>query len=78
MTKPPKLVVMSYLLETYRSNAAAARLEAESTNLPKVRQRSIEAAVVWERLAERLASAQSRQRERDALIVSRLAGDANT
>lgn len=78
MTKPPKLVVMSYLLETYRSNATAARLEAESTNLPKVRQRSIEAAEVWERLAERLASAQARQRERDAMIVPRITGGATT
>ena len=60
---------MTYLLDSYRTNAKAARAEAERTTLPNVRQRAIDSAEVWERLAERLAAAEIRQRERDAVII---------
>jgi hypothetical protein len=60
---------MSYLLESYRTNALAARAEAEQATLPNVRQRAIESAEVWERLAERLAWVETRQRERDATVL---------
>jgi hypothetical protein len=53
---------MSYLLETYRSNATAARLEARRAELPNVRQRASEAAEVWDRLAERLGSVETHRR----------------
>jgi hypothetical protein len=64
---------MSHLLETYRSNAVAARLEAKHTTLPNVRQRAIEAAEVWERLADRLAKTEFDRQERDQLSDSRIA-----
>ena len=45
---------MSQLLDSYRRNAAAARLEAECATLPNVRTRAVEAAVIWSDLADRL------------------------
>ena len=45
---------MSFLLDSYRKNAAAALLEAERAPLPKVRERAAEAASIWLTLAEKL------------------------
>ena len=68
---------MSQILDSYRSNALAARLEAERTNLPNVRQRALDAAEVWERLFERLQRVEARQRERNALSEHRIPQIAN-
>ena len=72
-----KIRHMSHLLDSYRSNALAARLEAERTNLPNVRQRAVDAAEVWERLFERLEWVEAQQRERYALSGHRIALIAN-
>ncbi len=69
---------MSHLLDSYRTNALAARLEAERTNLPNVRQRAVQAAIVWEGLAQRLVRVETQQRERIALSVPRMPRDANS
>lgn len=45
---------MSILLESYRKNAAASRVEAERSALPNVRQRAALAAERWSEMAERL------------------------
>ena len=45
---------MSILLESYRKNAVATRIEAERSNLPNVRQRATLAAERWSEMAERL------------------------
>ena len=45
---------MSYLLESYRRNAASAHVEAERSILPNVRARAAEAAARWLEMADRL------------------------
>jgi hypothetical protein len=45
---------MSYLLESYRRNAASAHVEAERSILPNVRTRAAEAAARWSEMADRL------------------------
>ena len=45
---------MSYLLESYRRNAASAQVEAERSILPNVRARAAEAAARWSEMADRL------------------------
>ena len=45
---------MSQLLDSYRKNAEAARLEAERSTLPNVRARAIEVAAKWNAMAEEL------------------------
>ena len=53
---------MSFLLETYRRNAAQAQRDAEQTDLPNVRERAIRAAETWTGLAERLAQVETYRR----------------
>lgn len=55
---------MSLLLDTYRRNAEAARVEALRTTLPNVRDRFTGATDVWDALAERLARVESQSRGR--------------
>ena len=55
---------MSHLLESYRRNAEGARLEAERSALPNVRERAIKAAVTWTDLADRLQWVEDQQRAR--------------
>ena len=45
---------MSLLLDSYRRNAQAARIEAERSSLPNVRERATKAAATWTEMAERL------------------------
>ena len=45
---------MSILLESYRKNAAASRIEAKQSTLPNVRQRAALAAERWSEMADRL------------------------
>ncbi len=45
---------MTQLLESYRRNADAARIEAERATLPKVRARAVEVAARWTEMAEEL------------------------
>ncbi len=45
---------MSQLLDSYRKNAEAARLEAERSTLPNVRARAIEVAAKWKAMADEL------------------------
>ena len=45
---------MSILLESYRKNAVASRIEAERSTLPNVRQRAALAAERWSEMADRL------------------------
>ena len=45
---------MSILLDSYRRNAEAARIEAERATLPNVRARAAEAAARWSEMADRL------------------------
>ena len=62
---------MSILLDSYRKNAAAARIEADRSMLPNVRQRAALAAERWSEMAERLewVEAQGRLRAgREATI----------
>lgn len=63
---------MSILLDSYRKNAAAARIEADRSMLPNVRQRAALAAERWSEMAERLewVEAQGRLRAvREATII---------
>jgi len=48
-----RLSIMSYLLESYRRNFEAARLEAERSALPNVRDRAARAAEAWKAMADR-------------------------
>lgn len=45
---------MSYLLESYRRNAASAYVDAGRSDLPNVRARAAEAAARWTEMADRL------------------------
>jgi hypothetical protein len=45
---------MSLLLDSYRRNAEAARIEAELATLPKVRARAAEVAARWTEMADQL------------------------
>ena len=55
---------MSQLLDSYRRNAAAARLDAERATLPNVRARALEAATRWLDLADRLEWVEERTANR--------------
>ncbi len=46
---------MSLLLDSYRKNAEAARLEAERSALPNVRARAVKVAARWTEMADQLA-----------------------
>ena len=45
---------MSHNLDSYRKNAAAARIEATAASLANVRARAAEAAARWEEMADKL------------------------
>ncbi len=53
---------MSQLLDLYRRNAEAARLEAERSMLPNVRERAAKAAETWSAMAERLDHVEAHKR----------------
>jgi hypothetical protein len=53
---------MSQLLDSYRRNFEAARLEAEQSALPKVRERATRAAQTWKAMAERLERTEAQKR----------------
>ena len=55
---------MSYLLESYRRNAASAHAEAERSILPNVRARAAEAAARWSEMADRLEWVEEQGRNR--------------
>ena len=55
---------MSQLLESYRRNAEACRIEAERTTLPNVRARTVEAAARWSEMADRLERVEEQGRIR--------------
>jgi hypothetical protein len=62
---------MSLLLDSYRKNAEAARLEAERSNLPNVRVRAIEVAAKWTEMADQLAWVEREGRLRADATVKR-------
>jgi hypothetical protein len=62
---------MSFLLDTYRKNAEAARAEAERSTLPNLRARAIEVAARWTEMADQLASAERQGRLRADATVKR-------
>lgn len=67
-----KSIPMSYLLESYRRNAASAHAEAERSILPNVRARAVEAAARWTEMAERLEWVEEQGRVRiDATNLAR-------
>lgn len=45
---------MSFLLNSYRRNADAARVQAATASLPNVRARAAQAAIRWHDLADKL------------------------
>ena len=53
---------MSLLLDSYRRNFEAARLEAQQSVLPNVRNRAARAAEAWKDMAERLAWVEAHKR----------------
>ena len=55
---------MSYILDSYRRNAQAARIEAERASLPNVRARAAEAAARWSEMADRLEWVEEQGRHR--------------
>ena len=55
---------MSYLLESYRRNAEAARIEAERATLPNVRARAAQAVELWSDMADKLEWVEEQGRER--------------
>ena len=57
---------MSLLLDSYRKNAEAARVEAEGATLPNVRARAVEVAVRWAEMADRLQWVEEQSRARSA------------
>ena len=63
---------MSLLLDSYRRNAAAARLEAERSPLPNVRERAIDVAARWTEMAEQLEWVEEQGRIRMDAVVTRL------
>jgi hypothetical protein len=50
------------LLDSYRRNFEAARLEAEQSSLPNVRNRAARAAESWKAMAERLEQVEANKR----------------
>jgi hypothetical protein len=63
---------MSLLLDSYRKNAEAARLEAERTSLPNVKARAIDVAARWAEMADQLAWVEREHRQRMNATVKRL------
>jgi len=45
---------MSFLLNSYRRNADAARVQAATAILPNVRARAAQAAIKWQDMADKL------------------------
>jgi hypothetical protein len=63
---------MSLLLDSYRKNAEAARLEAERSTLPNVRARAFDVAARWTEMADQLAWVEREGRLRVDATVKRL------
>ena len=63
---------MSSLLDSYRRNAEAARIEAERATLPNVRARAAQAVERWSDMADKLEWVEERGRARiDATNLAR-------
>ena len=68
---------MSLLLDSYRRNAEAARIEAEQATLPNARLRAETDQEAWTKFADRLEWLEKRQREkREKSADSTLTGPA--
>ena len=63
---------MSLLLDSYRKNAEAARLEAERSTLPNIRARAIEVAAKWKAMAEELEWVEAQREIRLGAVTHRV------
>ena len=57
---------MSQLLDSYRRNAEAARIQAEQATLPNVKTQAAEAASRWLEMADRLQWVEEQGRAKSA------------
>ena len=55
---------MSFLLNSYRRNADAARVQAATASLPNVRARAAQAAIKWQDMADNLEWVEEQGRHR--------------
>lgn len=53
---------MSYLLDSYRKNAEAAEVEAQTSSLPNVAERAARVAEKWTELAQALERVEANKR----------------
>ena len=63
---------MTQTSESYRENALAALIEAESTTLPNVRARALEVAAKWTAMANQLEWVEEQGRLRLGAVNPRL------
>lgn len=63
---------MSILLDSYRRNAEAARIEAERATLPNVRARASAASARWTDMAEELEWVEEQREIRLGGVVTRV------
>ena len=63
---------MSLLLDSYRRNAEAARIDAEQATLPNVRARAFDVAARWTEMADQLAWVEREGRLRAGATVKRV------
>ena len=63
---------MSLLLDNYRKNAEAARVEAERATLPNVRARAAAVAARWTEMAQVLQGVEAKGRIRLGAVNPRL------
>ena len=63
---------MSSLLDSYRKNAEAARIEAEGATLPNVRARAVEVAARWTEMAEQLKWVEEQRDIRLSAVITRV------
>ena len=63
---------MSSLLDSYRKNAEAARIEAEGATLPNVRARAVEVAARWTEMAEQLKWVEEQRDIRLSAVIARV------
>ena len=63
---------MSSLLDSYRRNAEAARIEAEGATLLNVRARAVEVAARWTEMAEQLKWVEEQRDIRLSAVITRV------
>lgn len=63
---------MSLLLDSYRKNAEAARLEAERSYLPNVRARAIDVVARWTEMAAELEWVEEQRESRLGAVTHRV------